>query len=169
VIYVGTMSKVMFPGLRVGYMVVPEQLIDAFLAVRGLVDAHPSSIAQAALVDFLCEGHLAAHIRRMRALYAERQQLLIGAVRERLGGRLAVAPSAAGMHLVGQLPPGADDRAIARAAAEAGVEAPALSSYYHEPAAARGLLLGYAGVPGPAIAPAVARLALTVERARVGS
>jgi GntR family transcriptional regulator/MocR family aminotransferase len=164
VIYVGTMSKVMFPGLRVGYMVVPEQLIDAFLAVRALVDAHPSSIAQAALVDFIGEGHLAAHIRRMRALYAERQALLVGAIRERLGERLAVAPSAAGMHLVGWLPGGAEDRAIANAAAEAGVEAPALSSYYHGPAAARGLLLGYAGVPGPAIGPAVARLALAVER-----
>jgi GntR family transcriptional regulator / MocR family aminotransferase len=164
VIYVGTMSKVMFPGLRVGYMVVPEQLIDAFLAVRALVDAHPSSIAQAALVDFIGEGHLAAHIRRMRALYAERQALLVGAIRERLGERLAVAPSAAGMHLVGWLPRGAEDRAIANAAAEAGVEAPALSSYYHEPAPARGLLLGYAGVPGPTIGPAVARLALAIER-----
>ncbi len=133
VIYVGTMSKVMFPGLRVGYMVVPEQLIDAFLAVRALVDAHPSSIAQAALVDFIGDGHLAAHIRRMRALYAERQGVLVGAVRERLGERLAVAPSAAGMHLVGWLAPGSDDRAIAQAAGEAGVEAPALSSYYHDP------------------------------------
>jgi GntR family transcriptional regulator/MocR family aminotransferase len=164
VIYVGTMSKVMFPGLRIGYMVVPEQLIDAFLAVRALVDAHPSSIAQAALVDFIGEGHLAAHIRRMRALYAERQALLIGAVQARLGERLAVAPSAAGMHLVGRLPPGADDRAIAQAAADAGVEAPALSSYYHGAAAARGLLLGYAGVSEPAIGPAVARLALAIER-----
>jgi GntR family transcriptional regulator/MocR family aminotransferase len=164
VIYVGTMSKVMFPGLRVGYMVVPEQLIDAFLAVRALVDAHPSSIAQAALVDFIGEGHLAAHIRRMRALYAERQALLVAAIREHLGERLAVAPSAAGMHLVGRLAPGADDRAIAQAASEAGVEAPALSSYYHGPAAAQGLLLGYAGVPEQAIAPAAARLGLVIER-----
>ncbi len=109
VIYVGTMSKVMFPGLRVGYMVVPEQLIEAFLAVRALVDAHPSSIAQAALVDFIGEGHLAAHIRRMRALYGERQAALIAAVRGRLGERLALAPSAAGMHLVGHLGPAADD------------------------------------------------------------
>jgi GntR family transcriptional regulator / MocR family aminotransferase len=169
VIYVGTMSKVMFPGLRIGYMVVPEQLIDAFLAVRALVDAHPSSIAQAALVDFIGEGHLAAHIRRMRALYAERQGLLIAALRDRLGERLAVAPSAAGMHLVGRLAAGLDDRAIALAAGEAGIEAPALSSYYHGPAAARGLLLGYAGVPEPAVTPAVARLALVIERAVGGA
>ena len=65
-------------------------------------------------------------------------------------------------------PVGSDDRAIAQAAGEAGIEAPALSSYYHGPAAARGLLLGYAGVPGPAIAPAVARLALAIEHAPHG-
>jgi GntR family transcriptional regulator/MocR family aminotransferase len=165
VIYVGTMSKVMFPGLRVGYMVVPEQLIDAFLAVRALVDAHPSSIAQAALVDFIGEGHLAAHIRRMRLLYAERQAALIAAFRERLGERLALAPSAAGMHLVGRLPAAADDRALARAATLAGIEAPALSGYFQGPAASRGLLLGYAGVPAAAIGPAVARLAAVIEAA----
>ncbi len=129
VVDVGTVHASV-PGLRVGYMVVPEQLIDAFLAVRALVDAHPSSIAQAALVDFIGEGHLAAHIRRMRALYGERQAALIAAVRGRLGERLALAPSAAGMHLVGQLAPAVDDAVIARAAAAAGVEAPALSGYY---------------------------------------
>jgi GntR family transcriptional regulator/MocR family aminotransferase len=165
VIYVGTMSKVMFPGLRVGYMVVPEQLIDPFLAVRALIDAHPSSIAQAALVDFIGGGHLTAHIRRMRALYAERQAALISAVQARLGDRLGLAPSAAGMHLVGRFGPQVDDRAIALAAAAAGIEAPALSSYYQGPARARGLLLGYAGVPQAAVAPAVARLAETIERA----
>jgi GntR family transcriptional regulator/MocR family aminotransferase len=165
VIYVGTMSKVMFPGLRVGYMVVPEQLIDAFLVVRALVDAHPSSIAQAALVDFIGEGHLAAHIRRMRALYGERQAALLAAVQARLGARLALAPSAAGMHLVGHLAPAADDAAIAQAAAAAGVEAPALSGYYQGPPNRRGLLLGYAGVPESAMAPAVARLAGVIENA----
>ena len=165
VIYVGTMSKVMFPGLRVGYMVVPEQLIDAFLAVRALIDAHPSSIAQAALVDFIGGGHLTAHIRRMRTLYAERQAALIAAVEARLGDRLGLSPSAAGMHLVGRFGPRVDDRAIALAAAAAGIETPALSSYYQGPAAARGLLLGYAGVPEAAVAPAVARLAETIARA----
>jgi GntR family transcriptional regulator/MocR family aminotransferase len=163
VIYVGTMSKVMFPGLRVGYMVVSDQLIDAFLAVRALIDAHPSSIAQAALLDFIGEGHLAAHIRRMRALYAERQSALIEAVRARLGDTLELAPSAAGMHLVGRLPARLDDRAIARAAESLGIEAPALSSYYQGPPAARGLLLGYAGVPEAAMTPAVARLAAAIE------
>jgi GntR family transcriptional regulator/MocR family aminotransferase len=165
VIYVGTMSKVMFPGLRVGYMVVPEQLIDAFLAVRALIDAHPSSIAQAALVDFIGGGYLTGHIRRMRALYAERQAVLIAAIRERIGDRLALSPSAAGMHLVGRLAPDVDDRALALAAAAVGIETPALSSYYQGPAAARGLLLGYAGVPETAVGPAVARLAAVIERA----
>jgi GntR family transcriptional regulator / MocR family aminotransferase len=165
VIYVGTMSKVMFPGLRVGYMVVPEQLIDAFLAVRALVDAHPSSIAQAALVDFIGDGHLAAHIRRMRALYAERQAALIAALRARLDAPLTLAPSAAGMHLVGGLPGWLDDAAVARAAALAGVEAPALSGYYQGPPAARGLLLGYAGVPDAQMLPAARRLAAAINGA----
>jgi GntR family transcriptional regulator/MocR family aminotransferase len=159
VIYLGTMSKVMFPGLRIGYMVVPEHLVDAFLAVRAMVDAHPSSIAQAALADFITEGLLGAHIRRMRQLYAERQAALIEAFRARFGDRLALAPADAGMHLVAHLPPGADDRAIARRAAEAGVEAPALSHYYQGAPAARGLLLGYAGVDRRATDRAADRLA----------
>jgi GntR family transcriptional regulator/MocR family aminotransferase len=159
VIYLGTMSKVMFPGLRIGYMVVPEHLVDAFLAVRAMVDAHPSSIAQAALADFITEGFLGAHIRRMRQLYAERQAALIEAFRMRFGDRLALAPAAAGMHLVARLAPGSDDRALARRAADAGVETPALSHYYQGEPAARGLLLGYAGVNRRATERAVERLA----------
>jgi GntR family transcriptional regulator/MocR family aminotransferase len=159
VIYLGTMSKVMFPGLRIGYMVVPEHLVDAFLAVRAMVDAHPSSIAQAALADFITEGLLGAHIRRMRQLYAERQAALIEAFRARFGDRLALAPAAAGMHLVAHLPPGLDDRRVARRAAEAGIETPALSHYYQGEPAARGLLLGYAGVDRRATERAAERLA----------
>jgi GntR family transcriptional regulator/MocR family aminotransferase len=159
VIYLGTMSKVMFPGLRIGYMVVPQHLVDAFLAVRAMVDAHPSSIAQAALADFITEGFLGAHIRRMRQLYAERQATLIDVFRARFGDRLGLAPAAAGMHLVARLAPGSDDRAIALRAAEAGVEAPALSNYYQGPPAGRGLLLGYAGVDGRTVERAAERLA----------
>jgi GntR family transcriptional regulator/MocR family aminotransferase len=158
VIYLGTMSKVMFPGLRIGYMVVPQYLVDAFLAVRAMVDAHPSSIAQAALADFITEGFLGAHIRRMRQLYGERQATLIDAFRARFGDRLALAPADAGMHLVARLAPGSDDRAIAARAAEAGVEAPALSTYYQGFATEPGLLLGYAGVDGRTIGRAADRL-----------
>ena len=159
VIYLGTMSKVMFPGLRIGYMVVPEHLVDAFLAVRAMVDAHPSSIAQAALADFITEGFLGAHIRRMRQLYGERQAALIETFRARFGARLALAPAAAGMHLVARLAPGTDDRALARRAAEAGVETPALSHYFQGAPTARGLLLGYAGVDRRATERAALRLA----------
>ncbi len=163
VIYVGTMSKVMFPGLRIGYMIVPEHLIDAFLAVRALIDAHPSSIAQAALADFISEGHLAAHIRRMRSLYAARQQAMIEALRRRLDGVLRVAPAEAGMHLVAYLPPGTDDREVATAAAAAGIEAPPLSGFYQAPPERPGLLLGYAGVPEKEIPKAVDLLARSLE------
>ncbi len=158
VIYVGTMSKVMFPGLRIGYIVVPDDLVDAFRAVRVLIDTHPSSIAQAALADFIAEGYLSAHIRRMRTLYAERQARLVAAVRRRLDGLIAVAPDAAGMHLVGALPAEADDAAIARRAAAEGVVAAPLSAFYHGPPARRGLLLGYAGLTPREIEDGVERL-----------
>ena len=81
VIYIGTMSKVMFQGLRIGYMVVPDDLVDAFRSIRVLIDSHPSAIAQAALAEFIEDGFLSAHIRRMRALYSARQTVLIEAIR----------------------------------------------------------------------------------------
>ena len=145
VIYLGTFSKVMFPGVRLGYMVVPDHLLDAFLKVRTLIDAHPSSIAQAALTDFIEEGHLAGHVRRMRPLYAERQTALIEGLNA-AGDRLAIEPAEAGMHLVARLKNGGDDRAISRAAGELGVQAPALSTYFQGQPYATGLVLGYAGV-----------------------
>jgi GntR family transcriptional regulator / MocR family aminotransferase len=153
VIYLGSLSKVMFPGLRVGYMVIPESLVDAFRAIRALVDFHPSSVPQAALADFIADGYLATHIRRMRTLYAERQAAIVAAAADKLDGVLDLPPDDAGMHLVGYLSsePGADDapndRAAAHCAGEAGVITSALSGYYREAPDRCGLLLGYAGVP----------------------
>ena len=164
VIYLGTLSKVMFPGLRLGYMVVPEHLVDAFLAVRSLLDSHPSTVAQAALGDFIAEGHLAGHIRRMRLLYAERQAALIERLGAWLAGALSVTPAAAGMHLVARLAPGLGDRTISRRARAQGVEAPPLSIYYRGPQVEQGLLLGYAGVDERDMAPAVERLARAFDR-----
>ena len=159
VIYVGTMSKVMFPGLRLGYMVVPRHLVDAFKAVRRLADTHPSTLAQPALAEFIEDGSLAAHIRRTRSLYALRQKILLDAAADLLPDRLGLAPAATGMHLVASLADGIDDRKLARAAAELGVETPALSTYYRAHPPRRGLLLGYAGVPEKVIPRALATLA----------
>jgi len=162
VIYLGTFSKVMFPGVRLGYMVVPDHLLDAFLKVRTLIDAHPSSIAQAALADFIEDGHLAGHVRRMRPLYAERQAALIEELTA-VDGRLSVAPAEAGMHLVAKLAQDDDDGAIAKAAYDRGVQAPALSAYFQGRPYASGLVLGYAGVDGETIKRAAADLVQAIK------
>ena len=163
VIYLGSFSKVMFMGLRLGYLVLPHDLIDAFRGVRQLIDTHPSTIAQGALADFIAEGYLAAHIRRMRALYAERQEMLIDILNARVGGRLSIAPQESGMHLVGYLDDGADDVALSRAALDLGIQAPALSHFYVEEKPRKGLLLGYAGVPEPEMKRGAAVLARVLE------
>jgi GntR family transcriptional regulator/MocR family aminotransferase len=146
VIYIGTLSKVLFPGLRLGYLVVPPDLVDAFVNVRALTDRHGPLFEQAVLADFMVEGHLARHIRRMRALYAERRALLIELAQRYLAGMLEICPPEAGMHTVGWLPPGVDDLTASRCAAANGVDVPALSLYYQLSPARNGLLLGYAGV-----------------------
>ena len=104
VIYLGTFSKVMLPSLRLGYLVLPPDLVDAFVAARAIADRHSPSVDQAALADFIEDGQLERHIRRMRMLYADRQAALIDAARRELGGLLDLTPSEAGMHLVGWLP-----------------------------------------------------------------
>ena len=124
VVYVGTLSKVLFPSLRLGYLVVPPSLVDVFAGARAIADRHAPLIAQAVLSDFIEDGHFARHIRRTRMLYAERQAALLDVAPRELAGRLDVPAAGAGMHLVGWLPPGIRDRAAAQAAARHGVMAP---------------------------------------------
>jgi GntR family transcriptional regulator/MocR family aminotransferase len=116
-------------------------------------------VEQAALADFMEAGHFERHVRRMRALYAERQAALVGACRRELGGLLDVQPADAGMHLAGRLPAGSDDAACSAAAQEAGIEATALSRYCVEPPVTPVLLLGYTVVPAEDALPAVRTLA----------
>lgn len=146
VVYVGTFSKVLYPSLRLGYLVVPPDLVDAFTAARELSDRQPPGVEQVVLAEFIEEGHFARHLRRTRALYAERQAVLVEEAGRHLSGRLDVAPAEAGMHLVGWLPPGEDDLKASQRAAKRGVEAPAVSLYGGSPEGRGGLLLGYAAV-----------------------
>jgi GntR family transcriptional regulator/MocR family aminotransferase len=163
VIYVGTMSKIMFPGLRLGYMVVPTHLVEAFTAVRRITDTHPPMLAQPALAEFIADGRLAQHIRRMRALYAERQGRFLQLAGELLGGLLELAPAEAGMHLIGWLRRDLDDRAVSAAALRRGIEAPPLSAYYRGRPPRPGLLLGYAGIGEAETRQGLERLALAIR------
>jgi GntR family transcriptional regulator/MocR family aminotransferase len=159
VIYIGTFSKVLFPALRLGYMVAPAGVVDAFAAARALADRHPPGPSQALVAEFLAEGHFARHVRRMRTLYAERQAALLSAARREWDGLLDVAPADAGMHLVAWLPKGARDREASQYASAAGVSAPPLSAYYHAAHARPGLLLGYSAVNTRKIQEGARRLA----------
>ena len=159
VLYIGTFSKVLFPALRLGYLVVPSDLIDAFVSARELTDRHPPTVDQAILAGFIAEGHFMRHLRRMRALYAERQAALIEEAARELPGLLDVNPAAAGMHLVGWLPEGADDREASRRAADLGVEAPPVSLYGSVSGGRGGLMLGYAAVGDREMRGGVRRLA----------
>ena len=145
VLYVGTFNKVMFPSLRLAYLVAPPDLVDAVVAARALADGHPPVQSQAALTDFIGDGHFGAHVRQMRALYEERRDALVEALRASVGEE-RIGPVDAGMHLTLSLPRGADDRAIAARAEEAGLGVDALSRHYlGRPS--RGVLLGFTGSP----------------------
>jgi GntR family transcriptional regulator / MocR family aminotransferase len=159
VIYVGTLNKALFPGLRLGYVVVPNPLLKAFVTARYLVDRQPSSLAQAVVADFIEEGHFAAHLRRMRLQYKDQRDVLVAALRQRLGRELSVDPPDQGMHLVAYLRRGLSDVAIERAARDRGVIVRAMSRLYVEARPRSALVMGFSGYPSQMIPPAVARLA----------
>lgn len=156
VIYVGTFSKVLFPSLRLGYVIVPQALVSAFLAMRRSIDVNRPQLEQAVLADFIAEGHFTRHIRRMRTLYAERRAALIDAAKDL---PLELYAPHTGMHLIGWLPPGVDDRAVAREAARDHIHVLPISSLAVEPLPRGGLVLGYAGVNPQQIEADVERLA----------
>jgi len=165
VIYIGTFSKVLYPALRLGYVVVPTDLIRVFAAAREESDIFSATLHQAVLTDFINEGHFARHIRRMRMLYMERCEALVTAARAHLGDGLEITHAEAGMHLVGLMPPGIDDAAVSRAAAANGVSAMPLSACYLTQAPRGGLILGYGGVSAVEIRAGVRKLAATLARA----
>jgi GntR family transcriptional regulator / MocR family aminotransferase len=143
VIYTGTFSKVLFPSLRIGYLVAPRDLVDSFVSGRVMTDLHSSTIPQAALADFIEEGHFARHLRRMRKQYAERQECFVTAAKTELSGLLEIEEREAGMHLIGWLPPSVDDQVAAEATKEHNLITLPLSAFSLKRLASGGLVLGY--------------------------
>ena len=161
VIYLGTFSKTMYPGLRVSYMVAPHALATHLKVMLDELHRSGHQLTQRALAKFIDAGHYVAHIRKMRVLYNKRRQYLIQLI-ERYWGPNMIHPYSleAGLHLVLRLPRHIDDQKLAEQAYQAGIKVKALSSYYsaHHQMPERGLLLGFASVPEQEMLPAFYRL-----------
>src|SRR5436190_4253219 len=127
VIYVGTLNKALFPGLRLGYAVIPRALLRPFVSARYLMDRQPSTLSQSVVAAFMEQGHFAAHIRRMRLLYRDQRDELVAALNYRLGEDLTVDAPDQGMHLVAYTRRGLSDAAIERAGRQHGVIVRAMS------------------------------------------
>jgi GntR family transcriptional regulator/MocR family aminotransferase len=164
VVYVGTFSKVMFPALRIGFIVAPPSLVPTLAAARQFSGTQQATLEQMVLTDFITEGHFERHVRRMRNVYAERQQDLIDALMTECADLIDVAAAGAGMHLVGWLRPDVDDRDVSTRAASRGVDAIPLSAFAVSRGVGRsGVLLGYANVDRPAMFAAAKSLAAAIR------
>jgi GntR family transcriptional regulator/MocR family aminotransferase len=147
VIYVGTFSKVLFPSLRLGYVILPPALVEPFCTLRAVMDRSPPTLLQATTADFMREGHFLGHIRRMRALYQSRQQALVEQLQHQLGEFFTFSPVDAGMHLIAWLPAALDDNVIAKELARHNIHTYALSDYCIAHVLPPALLIGFAGTP----------------------
>jgi len=160
VIYMGTFSKVLFPALRIGYLILPPLLVEAFLTVRRLMDIHNPIFEQTVLTDFIAEGHFDRHLRRMRKTYAERRLAFLNAAQEL---PLEIQSPPAGIHCIGWLPDGMDDLSLVRDASRHDLELTPVSDFCIEPLDRKGLLLGYGGYSVKEIQNGVRRLAALIH------
>jgi GntR family transcriptional regulator/MocR family aminotransferase len=164
VIYIGSFSKTLFPSLRIGFLVVPSALVDAFAAARAVIDRQSPTVDQAVLAEFIDQGHFLRHLRRMRALYAERQDALLRGIRDGpLVEHIDTGPSDAGMHLVGWLRHHRDDARASTRGLEVGIEAQPLSAMTLGPVSRGALLLGYAAFAPSTLVRASEKLGIALQ------
>ncbi len=145
VVYIGTFSKVLFPAVRVGYLVMPPSLWQRFVDAREAFDLFSPTLYQLALAEFLREGHFARHLRRMRGVYMARRDALLAGLTRHCRDRLTVRNADAGLHVAVLLSGGLDDGAVVRRMAGRGLTATVLSTCYAGAARRSGLLLGFGG------------------------
>ena len=165
VVYIGTFSKVLFPSLRLGYLVLPRELIERFRSVRLAMDIGPATFHQAVLADFICEGHFSRHIRRMRSVYRERRNALLNTLRAEFGSSLEVTGEQAGMHFCIVFN-GVNDREAAQEAARTNLWLVPLSSSYAGKVSQRGFILGFGSTRTEEIATATRKLRSALELAK---
>jgi GntR family transcriptional regulator/MocR family aminotransferase len=166
VLLAGSFGKVLFPALRLGYLVLPAALVDRVAALRSATVRHPPVLEQAVLAAFIEEGHLSRHVRRMREVYAERRAALYEAAERLLGERLVLSPVEAGLQTTGLLAPGARAGAVVRGAEEQDVEVTALGRERWGRFRREGLQLGFAAVPPEEIRRGVEVLARVIDSSR---
>jgi GntR family transcriptional regulator / MocR family aminotransferase len=165
VIYVGTFAKSAFPALRLGFVIVPSDLQDSFLAARRTADLHPPLLEQMALADFIADGHYARHLRRMRSAYRERLEALVDAAEHACAGLLRLRRVQSGLHAVADLSDVDEERVCAEAKARE-IEVAPLGMYFVGRPTANGLLLGFASTRPEALRRGMERLAASIEAAR---
>jgi GntR family transcriptional regulator / MocR family aminotransferase len=163
VLFAGSFSKVLFPALRLGYLVVPPDLLSRVAAAKSIATRHSPVLEQAILCDFITEGHFARHLRRMREVYAERLAVLLESARKELAGLLEISNVEAGLQTVGYLRDGIDSESVAKAAAARNVEVTPIGRYCRGPLPRQGLQLGFAAVDASEIRRGVRELALALE------
>ncbi|MGA9881717.1 MAG: PLP-dependent aminotransferase family protein, partial [Candidatus Sulfotelmatobacter sp.] len=163
VLFTGSFSKVLFPSLRLGYLVVPSDLVDYVSATLSVTSRHAALLEQAVLCDFITEGHFGRHLRRMREVYAERLSVLLECAGQSLAGLLEISGVEAGLQTAGWLCTGLGGESVAAAAANREVEVTPLSRYSRGRMAHEGLQLGFAAVNAKEIERGVRELAIALE------